>query len=111
MNYTLLQVKPEHTRNNSNISADSRKDFGMTEGSLADPIVLDAVYEVVAFGTMDARSTTVLLHKLWEIYNTAHPEGFKKRSLMVGDIVISAGDAYYCDSFGWEKIVVTGTAL
>ena len=46
------------------------------------------------------RALDFLFHK----FNVNHPADFEGHSLSTSDVVVLDGVAYYCDSFGWEKI-------
>lgn len=47
-----------------------------------------------------------VLDRLFEIFNIERPGNFKGHSLSVSDVVEfpESNTAYFCDSFGWEKI-------
>lgn len=46
-----------------------------------------------------------LLNKIFEEFNLYHPADFKGHSLSVSDIVVVDKVSYFCDSFGWKKLV------
>jgi len=46
-----------------------------------------------------------LLNKVFEDFNMNHPADFKGHSLSVSDIVVVDDEVYFCDSFGWKKLV------
>ena len=60
------------------------------------------IYEDEVEETREELALDVIFAK----FNIQRPEDFEGHSLSVSDIVVFEGskDAYYCDSFGWEKI-------
>lgn len=65
-----------------------------------------SIYDLVFEGTVEAKH----LEDVYRIFNTAHPEGYRGRSLCVSDVVeIPEGtdieaSFYYCESIGFKKI-------
>lgn len=61
-------------------------------------------------GTVEADTPGGALENLFHTFNMAHPEGYRNRSLSVGDVVelIEPGHAdgfhYACQPVGWERI-------
>lgn len=92
MKYTIYQPK------NSTFRVDSEK----VNYSLDD---YNKVYE----GTTEInkhKTDNQILEILFEIFNVTRPSDFHGHSLSVGDIVVLNKQAYICDSFGWNKIVL-----
>lgn len=46
-----------------------------------------------------------LLEQIFEKFNLNHPEDFHGHSLSVSDVVIIDNEIYFCDSFGWKKVL------
>ena len=46
-----------------------------------------------------------VLEQLFDKFNRNHPEDFTGHSLSVSDVVILDNEIYFCDSFGWKKVV------
>lgn len=46
-----------------------------------------------------------LLEQIFEKFNLNHPEDFHGHSLSVSDVVILDNEIYFCDSFGWKKVL------
>lgn len=65
------------------------------------------IYEKVFEGTVEADN----LEDIYRIFNIAHPDGYKGRSLSVSDVVgIKASEGWlysYCDIFGYKPISFT----
>lgn len=49
-------------------------------------------------------STLWILDKIFEIFNTNHPDDYRGRSLSVSDVVVLDDVKYYCDNYGWVNI-------
>lgn len=66
----------------------------------------ERTYEVVYEGEVQAND----LEDIFYIFNNAHPEGYRGRSLSISDIVeIEGMGTFFCDSFGFEKIKFDGS--
>lgn len=65
-------------------------------------------YKMVNEGELDVSEPVECLSLLWKEFNGAGNTEYKHRSMSVSDVVILYYDgfiqAYYCDSFGWEKV-------
>jgi len=70
------------------------------------------IYEKVYEGKVDCKD----LEKVYEMFNTDHPEGYKGHSLSVSDIVeVTDSDTvkegfYYCDDVGFKEVDFTPIA-
>ena len=70
-------------------------------------------YELVYSGTItpsdiysDEESLIIgVLEDLFFVFNCNYPEDFMGHSLSVSDVVVIDGKKYYCDPFGWKKIL------
>ena len=47
----------------------------------------------------------LILEEIFEQFNLRHPEDFHGHSLSVSDVVILDNEIYFCDSFGWKKVL------
>lgn len=61
--------------------------------------------EVYAGDHQTDKSTEVALDEIFEQFNLRHPEDFRGHSLSVSDVVIMDNEIYFCDSFGWVKVL------
>ena len=64
------------------------------------------LYETVFSGELEVQS----LQDIFTIFNIAHPEGYRGRSMSVSDVVeipASTGenDFYFCEPIGYKKIL------
>lgn len=90
MKYTIYQPKQ------SNFTVDSDKKNYSKES-------YNNVYE----GEILEDLTNIdLLEKIFCIFNIRRPKDFEGHSLSVGDIVVLDEQAYICDIFGWNKIIL-----
>lgn len=62
-------------------------------------------YHLVYVDTIPEEKIDVALDIVFEKFNINRPEDFTGHSLSVGDVVSINGNAYYCNPFGWEKIM------
>ena len=75
--------------------------------------VNSAIYQLTYDGSVECGDLEGVFH----IFNMAHPEDYRGRSLSVSDVVeVIESDSvdsgfYYCDSIGFEKIVFTPTEV
>ena len=46
-----------------------------------------------------------ILEQIFQKFNLNHPEDFHGHSLSVSDVVILDNEIYFCDSFGWKKVL------
>ena len=63
------------------------------------------LYQAVYSGELEARS----LEDVFYIFNMAHPEGYKGRSMSVSDVVevdqpVGGSVFYFCDTVGFRRI-------
>lgn len=62
-------------------------------------------YNTVYTGEIEGTDTTEILERIYTIFNTKHPDGYRGRSLSVGDLVaLEDTGTYFCDSFGFKKV-------
>lgn len=47
---------------------------------------------------------SIILNKLFEIFNINRPDDFKGHSMSVSDIIKIDDSIYYCDSFGFKEL-------
>lgn len=65
-------------------------------------------YKVVYEGQIESDCSTIeILEHLYERFNISKPADYNGHSLSVSDVVVLDNVAYYCDSFGWERIKKT----
>lgn len=103
MSYRLLQLKRD---------AENRRDlsFASLKELSSYGLKVDAKnYETVYSGIIpEIKEDMILLEDLFEKFNINHPSDFTGHSMSVSDIVIlhlnGKDTAYYCDSFGFEKL-------
>lgn len=65
------------------------------------------IYDYVNVYTYDIEHSDdilSLLDEIFEKFNVNHPDDYYSSSLSVSDVVMVDDDAYYCDSFGWQKL-------
>lgn len=67
-----------------------------------DKLNYEKVYEIE--GEYNSADCIEYLDDLFIDLNCNRPSDFKGHSLSVSDVVVVDGNAYYCDSFGWQKI-------
>ena len=58
-------------------------------------------YEVVYAGELEGDN---ILEQLFNMFNIAHPEDYKGRSMSISDVVEIEGKYYYCDPIGFKEI-------
>lgn len=60
-------------------------------------------YELVFEGEVEAKN----LEDVFHIFNTYSemPASYRGRSLSVSDVVVNEDGAFFCDSFGFEKLL------
>ena len=100
MNVTLYQIIPE--LDNDHLM------FRNLQAILqaSDHQVPAELYETVFSGELEVQS----LQDIFTIFNIAHPEGYRGRSMSVSDVVeipASTGenDFYFCEPIGYKKIL------
>lgn len=97
MKIKIYQVNHDRDQNNM---AFMNTDFLQRHGDIDC-----ASYDEVFYGEVDAKT----LEDVYRIFNTAHPEGYRGRSLSVSDVVeVRDGSVktgfYFCDSIGFAEI-------
>ena len=53
----------------------------------------------------DTEDKNLILDELFQKFNLNHPEDFHGHSMSVSDVVIIDNEIYFCDSFGWKKVL------
>jgi hypothetical protein len=98
MRYAIFQVKNLFTRDYGFMSLKTNKEVnGKIDVSKYDFVYKGTIVE-------SGRSNEEMLEELFETFNINHPNDYKGRSISTGDIILLGTVAYYCDSFGWQKI-------
>ena len=93
MKIKLFQISPEEDVNNTL--------FMNYEWTMSHGGVREGSYELVFDGEVNAKE----LGDLYCIFNTAHPDGYKGRSMSPSDVVWIEGRGYFfCDSFGFVQL-------
>lgn len=97
MKFKLFQVKRNligtHTHNFSDL-----KQMGI-EVDLKN-------YNDVYKGESNLTDRFDLLEALFDEFNTDHPKDFRGRSMSVSDIVQLDDRYYFCDSVGWQQVII-----
>lgn len=93
MKVKLFQVAPEKDCHNLMFM---NYEFTMAHGGIRED-----TYEVVFDGELEVKR----LEDIFRIFNIAHPEGFRGRSMSVSDVVWAEGlGAFFCDSIGFKPV-------
>ena len=73
---------------------------------LGQPFVDSSIYDKVFEGEINGKNP----EDVYTVFNTAHPEGYRGRSMSVSDVVEITGEDvvdpgfYFCDTIGFKKI-------
>lgn len=96
--YQILQLKEEKRNLLFNRYEEVKETFDISN--------YNVVYEGKILSTDDVKPMTILEH-LFHRFNAQRPSDFKGHSLSISDVILLDGECYYCDTFGWEYIVMT----
>jgi len=121
---TILQINddrdPERTKFNGTTSpwkALRSARFQGNEYWVADLRMYDELYKLQCPGTLGnmpvqrEAAHSFLLEKMFNTFNQERPTDFLGHSLSVSDLVEIDGAYYFCDSFGWVEVAVTGDPI
>lgn len=100
MKYEIYQIKDIAKVDYAFRSYDENK-FSMNDYNM----VYDGILPDTENFTDEESFVIDVLEELFYVFNCDHPEDFMGHSLSVSDVVVIDGEKYYCDSFGWKKII------
>lgn len=98
MNYRIYQLKNENMREYGFMPLSFIKKLGRE----VDQNHYNMVYEGKIDGCKDEFE---VLERLFVKFNVERPDDFKGHSMSVSDVVELDGKLFYCDSFGFERII------
>jgi hypothetical protein len=61
-------------------------------------------FACVLEGEFEGESEEDVRERLWTTLNITHPEGYKGRSMSVGDVVRVGDKIWACMQFGWMEL-------
>lgn len=100
MKYEIYQIKDIAKVDYAFRSYDENK-FSMNDYNM----VYDGTLPDTENFTDEESFVIYVLEELFYVFNCDHPEDFMGHSLSVSDVVVIDGKKYYCDPFGWKKIL------
>lgn len=100
MKYEIYQIKDIAKVDYAFRSYDENK-FSMNDYNM----VYDGILPDTENCTDEESFVIDVLEELFYVFNCDHPEDFMGHSLSVSDVVVIDRKKYYCDSFGWKKIL------
>lgn len=108
--YRFFQTKREYHERMGIVSLDRvlEKYDGYPSRTNYDLVYEDAIeQEILSFDDINA-----FLEELFVLFNCAHPDDYRNRSMMTGDVVELEFDeeskmAWFCESHGWSMLDFT----